>query len=141
MRVAAVSAVYAGVAFAAGFVLGTVRVLVLEPGLGAVGSVLVEGPIMLAFSYFAARWVVARWMFDASRGRRVGMGVIALAMLLLLEFAIAPLANADAAGGWVRGFFAKFATTAGMIGAGLQVGFAVMPAAISSTHARRGTAN
>lgn len=141
MRLAAVSAVYAGVAFAAGFVLGTVRVLVLEPRLGTVGSVLIEGPIMLAVSYLAARWVVARWMCDASRGRRVMMGMVALGMLLLLEFAISPVVNADTAGGWVRGFFAKFATTAGMIGAGLQVGFAVMPGAISCTHGRRGSVN
>jgi hypothetical protein len=128
MRLWAVSTVYAGVAFAAGFVLGTVRVLVLEPWLGEVGAVLVEGPVMLGVSYVAARWVVARWMRDASRGRRVAMGFIALAMLLLAELAIAPVVLRDAEGGWLRAFAGKFATAAGVIGAVWQLLFAVMPA-------------
>jgi hypothetical protein len=130
MRMAAVSAIYAGFAFAAGFVLGTVRVLLLEPRLGAVGAVLIEGPIMLGVSFLAARWVVSRWMLHDTRSRRLGMGLLAFGMLLVLEFAIAPWANANAPGGWMHGFFAKFLTTAGVIGAGLQVGFGVMPGVV-----------
>jgi hypothetical protein len=102
--------------------------LVLEPWLGEVGAVLVEGPVMLGVSYVAARWVVARWMRDASRGRRVAMGFIALAMLLLAELAIAPVVLRDAEGGWLRAFAGKFATAAGVIGAVWQLLFAVMPA-------------
>ncbi len=134
MNLIGVAGVYAGVAFAAGFVMGAVRVLVLEPRLGAVAAVVIEGPIMLGVSYFAARWVVARWMRDTSRGRRVVMGMVALGMLLLMEFALAGVlaqfAESDVAGGWIAGFFVKFATAAGVIGAGFQVGFGVMPGVV-----------
>ena len=48
-------AAYFAVVFATGFALGVVRVLVTAPRLGETGAVLLEVPIILAASWFAAR--------------------------------------------------------------------------------------
>lgn len=60
---------------------------------------------------------------DASRWCNLRVhGLTALGMLLLMEFGLAcvltQFAEGDGAGGWIAGFFAKFATVAGVIGAG-----------------------
>ena len=74
--------------FGAGFVLGTLRVLWLVPQIGSRAAELIEMPFMLAVMVFAARWIVRRFAL-ASRPRvRLGMGFSALAMLLLVEFAV-----------------------------------------------------
>ena len=90
---------------------------------------------MLGVSY-----AVARRIGEPSRGRQLAIGFVALGMLMVAELAIAPFALRDADGGWLLGYFAKFGTKAGAIGAVWQLGFALMPAAISFTHARRGHA-
>lgn len=125
------AAVYAGLAFAAGFALGVARVLVLEPRLGPLGAVIVEGPPMLAISWLAARWIVGRWMSRARRERRLLMGVVGLGLLLLAELAISPLVNAGAPAGWLSAFFDKFLTPAGLVGAFLQLAFAGLPALVT----------
>lgn len=51
---------YFATVFAAGFILGTIRVLSLEPWLGARYAELLEMPIMLAVVYFSARYWVKR---------------------------------------------------------------------------------
>src|SRR5437879_6542893 len=47
--------------FAFGFVLGTIRVLVLAPLLGATGSVLLESPVILAASWILSRVTAQRF--------------------------------------------------------------------------------
>jgi hypothetical protein len=55
MRAAAAAAVlYFLAAFGAGFLLGPIRVLVLEPRLGAFAAVLIEAPLLLAANVVAA---------------------------------------------------------------------------------------
>ena len=49
-------ALYAIVVFSIGFILGTIRVLLLLPRLGETTAVIVEAPIMLAASWFVCRW-------------------------------------------------------------------------------------
>jgi len=95
MRVGATAAriVKAGVAyfacvFGAGFVLGSVRVPWLVPRLGVRMAELVEMPLMLCVIFIAARWTVRRFALPPSRMSRLGVGVLALALLLLAELAL-----------------------------------------------------
>jgi hypothetical protein len=46
---------YFGLIFALGFLLGTVRTLLLAPATGATAAVLIELPVMLGASWLAAR--------------------------------------------------------------------------------------
>jgi hypothetical protein len=49
-------ALYAIIVFLIGFILGTIRVLLLAPRLGETTAVLVEAPMILAASWFVCRW-------------------------------------------------------------------------------------
>src|SRR5262245_49583676 len=51
---------YAIIVFLIGFILGTIRVLLVAPRLGETTAVIIEAPIMLAASWFVCRWCVDR---------------------------------------------------------------------------------
>ncbi len=74
--------------FAAGFVLGTVRILWLAPHFGTRYAELMEAPIMLAVIIFAARWVVRRVVTSTAAPRLLAVGFIALGLLLATEFSV-----------------------------------------------------
>lgn len=57
MRAALAGLAYFTLVFAAGFGLGTLRVLALAPILGEGGAVLLELPIILAIAWMACRWI------------------------------------------------------------------------------------
>lgn len=82
---------YFGVVFAAGFVLGTLRVFVLAPKLGESTAVLVELPIILAVSWLACRWLIARFRVPTMLSDRLVMGGLALAVLLSAEIGVSML--------------------------------------------------
>lgn len=75
---------YFGLVFAAGFVLGTVRTLWLEPRIGPSGAELAEQPLMLVVIFLAARRVTR----GSELGGRAVIGVVALALLLVAEFGV-----------------------------------------------------
>jgi pimeloyl-ACP methyl ester carboxylesterase len=74
--------------FLAGFLLGTARVLWLAPAVGPRAAELAELPLMLAFAIAAAVWLVRRFSLEPAPGARLGMGVLALALLLAAEFSL-----------------------------------------------------
>lgn len=76
---------YCGMVFSAGFALGTVRVLLLEPQIGARYAELIEMPLMLCVIYFSARYVVSKTHPASGNGLHLSIGLLALALLLLLE--------------------------------------------------------
>ena len=79
---------YASIVFALGFLLGTLRVLFLLPVLGDFIAVLVELPVMLAFSYVVARAIVRRfWPLD--RGQGIEIGLLSFLFLQVAETALA----------------------------------------------------
>lgn len=82
---------YFGVVFAAGFALGTLRVLVLAPKLGESTAVLVELPIILAVSWVACRWLIARLRVPKMLTDRLVMGGLAFAVLLGAEIGVSVL--------------------------------------------------
>lgn len=73
--------------FAAGFVLGTLRQLVLLRWLSERTAELAEMPVMLLVSFLAARFVVSR-LRKASLPWRLATGGGALALLLAAELLV-----------------------------------------------------
>jgi hypothetical protein len=56
--------------------------------LGERNAELLEAPVMLAISYFAANWVVRRLPAPPSGRDRLATGMIALALMLVFEFGL-----------------------------------------------------
>jgi hypothetical protein len=80
---------YFAVVFGAGFVLGTIRLLWAVPRFGPRIAELLEMPIMLVVIVVAARWVVRSRTVPLTPSRRLGMGGVALALLLIGELTLA----------------------------------------------------
>jgi hypothetical protein len=120
---AAAAAAYAALIFAAGFVLGSLRVLALAPRLGEVAAVLAEVPVMLALSWLAARRAVARFAVPPVAAARLAMGALAFALLMAAEVAL----GLWGFGRSVAEVVAGMTSAAGLIGLAGQVGFGLMP--------------
>jgi hypothetical protein len=88
MQVLKGGVIYFVLVFGAGFVLGTMRVLFIVPRVGERAAELAETPVMLAVSYFAARWIVRRFAVPPAASARLGVGLIALALMLGFEFGL-----------------------------------------------------
>jgi hypothetical protein len=114
---------YFAVVFAAGFVLGTIRILLLAPGIGQLAAVLVELPVMLAIAWLVCRWLVRRLAVGSAWTERLLMGVVAFVLLLAAELALALALF----GGTVTGFLAELGTPEGAAGLAGQVVFAALP--------------
>jgi hypothetical protein len=74
--------------FSTGFLLGTLRTLVVAPLLGARRAELLELPLMLAVSVVAARWVVRRLAVAERAAPRIVMGAVGLLLMLAAEFGL-----------------------------------------------------
>lgn len=123
-RVPVAALAYFAAVFAAGFALGTLRVLLLAPVLGEVAAVLAELPVMLAVSFLAARWAAGRFAVPARLLPRLAMGAVAFLLLISAEVAL---------GLWAFGrgldeIAAGMAAPAGLIGLAGQAVFGLMPA-------------
>lgn len=102
--------------------LGTIRVLWLEPKLGMLPATLAELPVMLIASWFAAGWLVRRFAISSPRAA-LAMGSIAFALLMAAELALTALLPGNSPGQWT----ARMATPVGALGLAGQIGFALMP--------------
>jgi hypothetical protein len=85
MQVLRAGVLYFALVFAAGFVLGAVRVLWVVPRVGTVAAELIETPLMLLVVVLAARWTVRRMRIPAVLSSRLGIGLLALVLLLSVE--------------------------------------------------------
>jgi len=92
-RVLRAGAVYFALVFAAGFLLGSIRVPLLVPRLGERIAELLETPVMLVVIFFSSRHVVRRFALTSHARLSLVVGLVALVLLLaaevLLAFAIA----------------------------------------------------
>ena len=88
MRILKAGVIYFALVFGAGFALGTIRILLVVPRVGTRTAELMEAPIMLLITIIAARWVVRRLAVAPKLSSRLGMGCIALFLLLLAEFSL-----------------------------------------------------
>lgn len=115
-------ATYFAVVFVFGFAMGVLRVFVLEPELGPLGSVALELPAMLFASWMACSVLVDWFEVDTSFGVRATMGGVAFALLLLAEAGLAV-----ATGRSLSQHFATFGDTAVQLGLMGQIVFALFP--------------
>jgi hypothetical protein len=116
-------ALYFALVFGAGFVLGALRVLLVVPHLGARTAELIEAPFMLAVTVLAARWTARRLAVPTAWTRRLGMGGIALGLLLAAEFTVV----FGLRGMSMREYFASLDPVSGTVYYALLGIFAVMP--------------
>jgi hypothetical protein len=116
-------ALYFALVFGAGFALGTLRVLLVAPRLGARTAELIEAPLMLAVTFFAARWTVRRLAVPPAPAPRVAMGCIALGLLLTAEFSLV----LGLRGLTMSEYFAALDPVSGTVYYALLGVFAVMP--------------
>ena len=122
MRLASAAIAYWAVVFALGFVLGTIRVLWVIPLVGLIPATLLELPIILAASWFAAGWLVRRYAI-AQQGEALAVGALAFAILMVAECALAVTLMAQSPAQWLTGLAAPHALL-GLAGQGI---FALMP--------------
>lgn len=119
-RCLVIAAIFAGLVFAAGFALGTIREILIRPVLGPDWSRIAELPVMIAITWFAARRVVVRFGVDEPW---LAIGMAAFVFLMLAEmllgwaaFRLSPLR-----------FLASFATPAGFLSGLAQASLIVFP--------------
>ncbi|MBN9025320.1 hypothetical protein [Kaistia sp. MMO-174] len=117
-------AIYFLIVFAIGFVLGSARVLLLEPRIGALAAVAIELPVMLAAAWIVCGGILRRSQVRARRGADLGMGAVALLLLLAAEFALGHFGF----GRDMTALFAAYGTSPGLLGLAGQIGFAAIPA-------------
>jgi hypothetical protein len=122
-RALTAATVYFLALFALGFVLGTIRVLVVAPQIGVLGATLLEVPVMLAAAFFLCRWAVARWQVSPAPSARGAMGLWFLVLLLLFE----TLVGVTLFGRTLAATWAVLATPAGLIGLTAQGIAALLP--------------
>lgn len=120
--IARAAAAYWAVVFAFAFALGVIRTLWLAPQIGALAAVACEVPLTLALSWWAARRITARRGISGG-GPALAMGLIAFAILMLAELALAQLLSGQSPQEWAASLF----TPAGALGLGGQLLFALMP--------------
>ncbi|HMQ92949.1 MAG TPA: hypothetical protein PKA33_08380 [Amaricoccus sp.] len=124
---------YFGLVFAAGFVLGTLRVLLLAPLIGATGAVAAELPVMLAISWIACRRLVAAFAVPDGIAARAVMGGTGFALLMLAE----SLLGALAFGRPLAAHVAELGTARGVLGLCGQIAFGLMPLVVRARDGAR----
>jgi hypothetical protein len=130
MRILTSACLYFAIVFGVGFLLGPIRVLWLEPSLGKTAAVAVEAPFLLAAMIFAASQV-PRWTgLNASVGPLAAMGIGALIVQQIADFAVAIGLRSMS----VSEQLASVANPDGLIYLALVVVFAAMPVLV---HLRR----
>jgi len=122
-RALGAGAPYFAAVFAIGFVLGTLRVLVLLPEMGELAAVAVELPVMLVLSWAIAGVLVRRYRVPARACARLAMGGVALALLLMAEAGLGVLGL----GQDLTQHLAHYLAPAGALGLAGQLGFGLMP--------------
>jgi len=88
MKILKAGLLYFVFVFGAGFVLGTIRTLWMVPRFGARTAELMETPIMFVITVLAARWVARHLLLPFALATRLGVGSVALAFLLAVEFTV-----------------------------------------------------
>jgi hypothetical protein len=109
--------------FLLGFVLGTIRMLLLAPYAGPVMAVLIEVPFMLAFAWFFCRMLTRRLAIPPEPYQRLVMGFVAFAGLMAGELLIALLLQQRGPSDFLR----TFDLPENRIGLGGQIAFALFP--------------
>ena len=120
--------------FTLGFVLGTARVLLIAPRIGALAATLAEVPVMLAAAYYLWCAVLRRWHLSTAPAVRWTMAVWFLVLLAAFETALGMLLfGRSPAAQW-----AGLATPAGLLGLSAQLVAALFPVFLGAPRDPRG---
>ena len=87
-RIIKLGLIYFSLVFAAGFLLGTIRVLFVVPEIGERYAELIEMPIMLFAIYYSARFIVRKVEKGEVVSTYLYVGILSLMILLMFEFTI-----------------------------------------------------
>ena len=121
-RATKAGALYSVIVFLIGFILGTIRVLLVAPRLGETTAVIVEAPIILTTSWFVCRWCVDRLDVTRTVPARSLMGLVAFLVLMSAEVGFGAVLG--------RSFvdhLAAYKSPPGAIGLGARMIVAVFP--------------
>jgi len=121
-RATKAGALYAIIVFLIGFILGTIRVLLVAPRLGETMAVIIEAPMILAASWFVCRWCVDRLDVEPTVPARSLMGLVAFLVLMSFEVGLGAVFDRS-----LVDQVAIYGSLAGSIGLAAQVIFAMFP--------------
>ncbi|GJM15207.1 MAG: hypothetical protein DHS20C13_05340 [Thermodesulfobacteriota bacterium] len=114
---------YFGIVFAVGFVLGTIRVLVLVPQFGELTSGLIEMPIILMASWIICSWLIIRFSVPRVWQSRLNMGIAAFVLLMVAELFLSILLFDNS----INDHFNHYLKLNGSLGLAGQIAFAAFP--------------
>jgi hypothetical protein len=117
-------AVYFTILFCLGFLVVPLRVLLLQPSLGAAGAALAGAAVTIVVAWFAAPYAARRFSVPHSAGDRLGMGAIALLPFAFLEIALYALRGGFGPADWI---VRALTTPQGLVGLGATVALWLMP--------------
>ena len=118
-------------AFALGFVLGTLRVVLIAPATGTLTAVLFELPVMLVTMGGRARRIMAAYANVTTIGARAVMGATGFTLLMICEFLLGM-----ALGTSPRQWLADLASPPGAAGLAGQTAFAILPLVVGGRPVR-----
>jgi hypothetical protein len=125
--------VYFVIVLGTGFILGAFRVPILVPRIGERWAELAEMPIMATVIYIAAGFILRRFPEVASPSRSLMAGVLALALSVAAELALATVLQDRT----LAEFIASRDKVSGSVYLALLLVFAVMPRIRLSTYSQR----
>ena len=116
-------ATYFAIVLAIGFVLGTIRVMLIIPQVGELIAVCIEVPVLLSLSWWTCVMLVRRLGVSRAAAARLTMGIFAFALLMLAEPALSTLLfGRSPAQHW-----ATYNGLAARVGLAAQLLFAALP--------------
>jgi hypothetical protein len=114
---------YALIVFVIGFGLGTIRVLLVVPKVGAATAVLLEAPVILLASWAVSRWCMERYRARVDVGARMLVAAVAFGTLMFAEVGLSVIVFDQS----LAEHLAGYRSVAGGIGLAAQVCFASFP--------------
>jgi hypothetical protein len=114
---------YVLLTYAAGFALGTLRVMIIEPRVGAVYAVVIEAPFILMAMWFSSRRALKKVQPSQRISSYLAVGGMAFVFLHLLEV----LGGMFLRGQSITAYFTHYTTPEGLMFFALASVFALMP--------------
>jgi hypothetical protein len=118
-----VGTAYFASVFAAGIILGAIRVMLVVPAIGDLAGVLLELPFLLGWSWIVCGWLLRRMARPVGLSERAVMGATGFMILMTAEVGLSILAEDRSLTTW----FSQYRDTSALAGLFGQVAFALIP--------------
>jgi len=129
MKILGAAILYFIIVFGVGFMLGPIRVFLLEPRIGNLAAVLCEAPFLLVAILVGSRVAPQVARLEPRKSALLAVGLIALVMQQIADVAVGLALR----GMSLAEVVARFATAEGAIYAALLALFVAMPALVNRT--------